>query len=103
MSKKNPFPRDPPGYSKLVRKFEAEGLTTSDAQGCADVYFRDHASFEPTCAACSDTGVIIVANAENGPEFDSESPCSCATAERLIRESNEAQDREREEFLQNQW
>lgn len=29
--------REPKGYARLVRKYEREGLTTSDAQGCADV------------------------------------------------------------------
>lgn len=32
-------PLDPPGYAALVREFEEEGMTTSDAQGCADVHF----------------------------------------------------------------
>lgn len=33
------YPMDPPGYAKRVRKLEKEGLTTSDAQGVADVEF----------------------------------------------------------------
>jgi hypothetical protein len=32
-------PNDPPGYARRVRELEAEGMTTSDAQGCADVEF----------------------------------------------------------------
>ena len=31
--------QEPKGYSALVRQYEAEGMTTSDAQGCADAYF----------------------------------------------------------------
>jgi hypothetical protein len=30
---------DPPGYAKRVQRLEKEGLTTSDAQGAADVEF----------------------------------------------------------------
>lgn len=33
------YPLDPPGYAKRVRQLEAEGLTTSDAQGVADAEF----------------------------------------------------------------
>jgi hypothetical protein len=32
-------PLDPPGYAKRVQELEAEGLSTSDAQGVADVEF----------------------------------------------------------------
>lgn len=35
-------PLDPPGYSARVRELEAEGLTTSDAQGIAEAEFRSH-------------------------------------------------------------
>ncbi len=35
----NPCPLDPPGYAARVRELEDEGLTTSDAQGVADVEF----------------------------------------------------------------
>ncbi len=31
---------DPPGYAERVRELELEGLTTSDAQACADVEFN---------------------------------------------------------------
>lgn len=34
------FPIDPPGYAERVRELEEEGLTTSDAQGVADVEFE---------------------------------------------------------------
>jgi hypothetical protein len=40
----NKYPLDPPGYAKRVRELEAEGLTTSDAQGVADVEFSDRLS-----------------------------------------------------------
>lgn len=33
-------PLDPPGYAARVRELEREGLTTSDAQGVADMEFR---------------------------------------------------------------
>ena len=33
------YPLDPFGYPERVRELEAEGLTTSDAQGCADVEY----------------------------------------------------------------
>lgn len=32
---------DPAGYAARVRELEAKGMTTSDAQGCADVEFRN--------------------------------------------------------------
>jgi len=31
---------EPEGYAAMVRQLEAEGLTTSDAQGSADAHFR---------------------------------------------------------------
>lgn len=34
-------PLDPPGYAARVRELEAEGLTTSDAQGIADMEFTN--------------------------------------------------------------
>lgn len=33
------YPADPIGYAERVRELEREGMTTSDAQGCADVEF----------------------------------------------------------------
>lgn len=33
------YPLDPPGYAARVRELEAEGLTTSDAQGVADAEY----------------------------------------------------------------
>lgn len=33
------YPLDPYGYAQRVRTLEGEGLTTSDAQGVADVEF----------------------------------------------------------------
>jgi hypothetical protein len=56
------------------------------------------AAGEEVCKRCGGSGVMIVADAENGPEFDSEAPCECEAGERLMREQNEAQDRERDEF-----
>jgi hypothetical protein len=35
------YPLDPVGYAERVRELEAEGMCTSDAQGVADVEFRD--------------------------------------------------------------
>ena len=31
---------EPEGYAAMVRELECQGLTTSDAQGCADAHFR---------------------------------------------------------------
>lgn len=36
------YPNDPFGYAERVRELEAEGMTTSDAQGVADVEFGMH-------------------------------------------------------------
>jgi len=45
------YPLDPPGYAERVRELEAEGLTTSDAQGVADAEFREPRP-TTTCAHC---------------------------------------------------
>jgi len=38
------YPNDPhPDYHKMVRKLEREGMTTSDAQGAADVHYAKKA------------------------------------------------------------
>jgi hypothetical protein len=38
------YPNDPhPDYHKMVRKLEREGMTTSDAQGVADVHYAKKA------------------------------------------------------------
>jgi len=39
------YPLDPPGYAARVRELEADGLTTSDAQGVADAEILTHGSF----------------------------------------------------------
>lgn len=70
---------EPIGYAALVRKFEQfDEMTTSDAQGCADVYFRDHAEWKPACNACGDTGMTYMY----------ESPCMCAAGFALIDRAN---------------
>lgn len=40
-------PMDPPGYADRVAELEAEGLTTSDAQGVADAELRFGRSINP--------------------------------------------------------
>ncbi len=40
--RKQSYPNDPPGYSKMVRRLEGEGATTSDAQAVADAHFKNY-------------------------------------------------------------
>lgn len=44
--KDNPYPLDPPGYAKRVEQLESQGLTTSDAQGIADMEWLRYGSFK---------------------------------------------------------
>jgi hypothetical protein len=49
------MPLDPPGYAKRVAELEAEGMTTSDAQGIADMeYERSEGPWAPKADALSE-------------------------------------------------
>lgn len=68
------YPNQPKGYEKYVQKLEGEGLTRSDAQGAADVYFRKQAGnekFYPTMKKAPESGGVNAGKKPTG--FDAKS------------------------------
>jgi hypothetical protein len=85
-----------PPCADLVAQFTAHMDHLDDVYGRDTRHLADPIACLPDCPECGDRGYVtfMLADAENGPEFDQEStePCTCAAGDKWYRDQNQEDD-----------